>query len=274
MDAWSAAAGSVLAFSAVVYALAARRNRRRARAATRRRRRQIAAFAAGWLTLVVALLSPLHHLAGTLLSAHMLQHLLLVTVAAPLLVLGSPLALGLAAAPPSIRGRVARWRCWPPVRMAERAARPATAAVIFGVALWGWHAPRLFQAALVHEWVHVAEHASLLGTAVLFWWALARRRRDGGVATLCLFVTTSHAALLAVLLTLAPTVWYPAQGHGNRWGLTALEDQQLAGLIMWVPCALAFVVAGLAVFARWLGEAERRVSRSPLGRAARGPRLG
>src|SRR5438552_9041141 len=251
----------------------ARRNRRRAHAATRRWRRQIAAFAAGCLTLVVALLSPLHHLAGALLSAHMVQHLLLVTVAAPLLVLGSPLALGLAAAPPSIRGRVARWRRWPPVRMAERAARPAPAAVIFGVALWGWHAPRLFQAALVHEWVHVAEHASLVGAAALFWWALARRRRDGGVATLCLFVTTSHAALLAVLLTLAPTVWYPRQAHGNRWGLTALEDQQLAGLIMWVPCALAFVVAGLALFARWLGEAERLTEMGGPERAPQPPRL-
>jgi cytochrome c oxidase assembly factor CtaG len=273
MDAWSAAAGSVLAVSAAVYALAVRQDRRRAHA-TRRRRRQIAAFAAGWLTLVVAFVSPLHHLAGALLSIHMVQHLLLVTVAAPLLVLGSPLALGLAAVPPSIRGRVARWRRWPPVRMAERAARPAPAAVIFGMTLWGWHAPRLFQAALVHEWVHVVEHASLLGGAVLFWWALARRRRDGGVATLCLFVTTSHAALLGVLLTLAPMVWYPAQAPGNPWGLTALEDQQLAGLIMRVPYALAFVVAGLALFARWLREAERRVSQGRFGGPAPGPRSG
>jgi putative membrane protein len=135
---------------------------------------------------------------------------------------------------------------------------------VHAVVLWGWHAPGPVQASLASPTVHVLQHLSLLGSAGLFWWALiqGRDRRIGdGVAVLYVFTTSVHASVLGALLSFAPSPWYTAYAESTGpWGLTPLEDQQLAGLIMWVPGGLVYLAAGLALFAAWLGRPEVRVA--------------
>ncbi|MDT7604479.1 MAG: putative rane protein, partial [Acidobacteriota bacterium] len=120
-----------------------------------------------------------------------------------------------------------------------------------------------FQATLRSEWVHTAQHLSFLVSALLFWWALVHGRQGlmgYGAGVLYMFTTMVHSGLLGALITFAGTVWYPAYGGLTAsWGLTPLEDQQLGGLIMWIPAGLVYIVAGLALFAGWLRESESRV---------------
>lgn len=230
------------------------------------RTREVACFAGGWLTLVVALVSPLHPWGEALFSAHMTQHELLMLVAAPLLVLGSPLAPTLRALP---RGwthalaRGGRGRTWTALVRALR--NPIVAWAVHGTVLWAWHAPALFDAAVENETVHALQHLSFLGSAVLFWWALLHGRGRAmayGAAVLYLFTTAMHSGLLGALLTFSETPWYPAYAAtAHFWGVSAVEDQQLGGLIMWVPACSLYLVVALALFARWMrlsGDMARR----------------
>jgi len=103
-----------------------------------------------------------------------------------------------------------------------------------------------------------------LASALLFWWALIHGHRgvtNYGVAVFYLFTTAIHSGLLGALLTFARTVWYPDYSNTQVWGLTALEDQQIGGLIMWVPACSVYIIAGLAMFAQWLRQSEQRVIR-------------
>ena len=128
--------------------------------------------------------------------------------------------------------------------------------------LWAWHIPSLFQATIGDEFVHALQHLSFLLSALLFWWAVlqGRHRAAGyGVAVLYMFTTAVHSGLLGALITVARSAWYPAyRGTTASWGLTPLEDQQLGGLIMWIPACTVYVIAGLVLFAAWLRESERR----------------
>jgi cytochrome c oxidase assembly factor CtaG/cytochrome c2 len=225
----------------------------------------VAAFAAGWFVLGIALVSPVHRLGSTLFSAHMVQHELLMVVAAPLLVLGRPLIPFIWALPLSWRRAVGGWATFGPVqRVWVLISLPLVAWGLHAVAIWAWHAPGLFQATLRSESVHTAQHLSFLLTALLFWWALLRGR-EGRPARLAgvlyLFTTAVHTNLLGALLAFSNRVWYPIYDAGTApWGLTPLEDQQLAGLIMWVPAGVAYLVAALALAASWLREPARRPS--------------
>jgi putative membrane protein len=222
---------------------------------------EVGAFAGGWLTLVVALVSPLHRLGGTLFSAHMAQHELLMAVAAPLLVLGRPLVPFVWAWPISWRRTLGSWAAVAPVRGAwELLTLPLVAWTLHAAAIWLWHAPPLFEATLRSELIHTLQHLSFLGSGLLFWWALLRGR-EGRIgrpaAVLYLFTTSLHTSLLGALLTFSSRLWYPLYASGTApWGLTPLEDQQLAGLIMWVPAGLAYLIATLAISASWLSEAD------------------
>ena len=224
---------------------------------------EIACFFAGWLTLVIALVSPLHPWGSVLFSAHMTQHELLMLVAAPLLVLGRPMVPFLWAFPKTTARDLSAWTkatTWQRVWRAITA--PFVAWLIHAIVLWGWHVPFLFQATLESEWVHALQHASFFGSALLFWWAIlhGRERAFGsGAAVLYLFTTALHSSLLGALLTFSQTVWYPVyNGSTQSWGLTPLEDQQLGGLIMWIPAGIVYIIAALALFARWLRGAESR----------------
>jgi putative membrane protein len=222
-------------------------------------------FGLGWLVLALALVSPLHALGGALFSAHMTQHELLISVAAPLLVLGRPLVAFIWALPMGWRkkvGGVARTRVvgagWRVV------TAPLVAFAIHAIALWTWHLPHLYQATLTSELVHSLQHASFLFSALLFWWTIFAARSGEfrrGLAVFLLFATVLQTGALGALLTFSGSLWYPAYAATTTaWGLTPLEDQQLGGLIMWIPGSLAYLIAALWIFAAWLRESEHRVA--------------
>lgn len=256
---------TLLALSAGLYLAGAWRLWRRSRGGRSALLRQGGMFAIGWLTLAGALASPLDGMGSQLFSAHMLQHELLMIVAAPLLVLGRPLAVWLWALPG--RSAVAGAVRHPLVRLPwQWLTMPMVSWLLHAVALWAWHVPRLFEGALASNAMHGWQHASFLASALLFWWAVLgdggeRGRRSG--AMLYLFTTMLHTGALGALLTWSTVPWYPAYaGTVGLYGFDLLEDQQLGGLIMWIPGALAYLFAGLALAARWL-KSDPRVRGSP-----------
>jgi putative membrane protein len=231
------------------------------------RRWQAACFATGWFALVAALISPLHEWSETLFSAHMIQHELLMLVAAPGLVLGKPIVAILKALPRSQVRALLRLAAIGSVRAAWRfITSPLVAWVIHLVALWMWHVPVLFRAALHDEAIHAVQHLGFLLSALLFWWAILDRSRgamDSGAAVLFLFTTALHSGLLGAMITLSDDVLYADDTTAaEAWGLTAIEDQQLGGLIMWVPACTIYIAGGLALFAVWLRSSSERMRRS------------
>jgi putative membrane protein len=231
--------------AAVAYARGVRELWRRAGPGRSVSRAQAGLFYLGLLTIVLALASPLDWIAHQLFAAHMVQHLLLMLVAAPLLVLGAPLLPLLFALPAPARSRS---------RALARLGRTplAIAFVLHSLALWLWHIPSLYDAALAVDWLHVLEHVSFVGTAVLFWWATLRSGRVGyGVAVLFVFALALESTILGALLTFSRGPWYASHLTTTlAWGLSPLEDQQLAGLIMWIPGGLVYLVSALALFSR------------------------
>lgn len=214
---------------------------------------QAPAYFTGWLTLALALVSPFHSLAEHLFTWHMVEHEIIMAVAAPLLVLGRPIGVLLWGLPHTVRLRLthaARYfviqRCW------SWLTRPLNATLLHALAIWGWHAPVLFDAAVMHEVLHRLQHLSFLVSALLFWYSLLRTSRSGE-AFWHMFFTMLHTSLLGALLALSPRVLYFAQtAHSFAWGLTPLEDQQLAGIFMWVPAGTIYAGAALFFAARWI----------------------
>jgi putative membrane protein len=264
---WTFEPGVVLSLAAFasMYALGLRRLWRTAGVGSGISRGQAAAFASGWLALVVALVSPLDALSDVLFAAHMAQHELLIVVAAPLIVLGAP-AIAIMWLLPSARRKTVfeTIRRRPVLAAWWTITAPATAWLLHAVALWVWHLPELYDAALEDGYVHAAQHISFFGTAALFWWGIAHGRYGRlayGAAVLYVFATALHSGVLGALLTFSQTPWYStyASADARPWGFTPLEDQQLAGLLMWVPAGAIFVVVGLFFFAAWLRESDRRV---------------
>jgi len=204
----------------------------------------------------LALESPLDELSGSLFFAHMVQHLLLIAVAAPLLVLGAPLTPWLWALPPSARRGTSRlWR-----RLAWLEL-PVVALILHSAALWLWHIPALYDAALASRPIHVLEHLAFLGTAVLFWWSVLRVGAAGSaLGVVCVFALALQSTLLGALLTFSPGAWYSSHAATTAaFGLTPVEDQQFAGLIMWIPGGVIYLVAALWLFNAWIvfsGRAE------------------
>ncbi len=256
---------AALGASLVLYVLGYRQLRQRSRAGARPlRARQAAAFLGGWLSLGVALVSPLDGLGAALFSAHMVQHELLMIVAAPLLVLGRPLGVWVWALPARWRKRVGTALRWRPFKVAwDGITTPVGAWLMHAAALWLWHMPALFQSALLHPWIHTLQHTSFLASALVFWWTIFRH--PGGAALLSLFTTMVHTGALGALLTLAPDLWYPLYVEPSAaLGIDALQDQQMGGLVMWVPGGLAYFASALVMVARWLDERHASTpSRSP-----------
>jgi putative membrane protein len=255
-----------LALSLLLYAIGLARLAPRTRAGRRALLLRGAWFALGWSALAVALVSPLDSAGGASFSAHMVQHELLMIVAAPLMVLGRPLGIWAWAVPQRWLKPVGDSLRVGWVRGAWHAlTRPLHAWLLHFAALWVWHVPALFQAALHHPAVHALQHASFLFPALLFWWAVFDRcgaASARGAAIAYLFTTMLHTSALGALFAMSGTVWYPAYAErASAYGLSALEDQQLGGLIMWVPGGLAYVIAGLVLCAGWLRQADARALR-------------
>jgi putative membrane protein len=258
--AWEFDAGVILplALSAWLYARGVRRLWKATHVGCGVGAFELGCFLGGWLTLFVALVSPLHPWGRVLFSAHMTQHEILMLIAAPLLVLSRPMVVFLKALPGAWAGAAARaanawWKkTWGVITNA------LVAWTIHTMTLWVWHIPALFDATVDNDFVHALQHLSFVGSALLFWWAVIhgpRRARSYGVAVLYMFSTALHSGLLGVLLTFATRLWYPAY-HGG-WGLTTIEDQQLGGLIMWIPAGTVYILAGLILMGGWLRESAR-----------------
>ena len=228
-------------------------------------RGQVLAFAGGMMALVVALVSPLAALSESLSLGHMFQHLLLMLVAAPLLVVGAPPVALAWALPREWRPALARaWRRAGGLRSVWHAiSRPVPAWLLHAAALWLWHIPSFYDAALWSEPLHYLEHLAFFGTALLFWHVIVRCGQPGalghGAGVLYLFTMSLASAALGALMTLAAEPWYASYAATTQaWGLTPLEDQQLAGAVMWVPANFVYLAGALALLWAWFQMMERR----------------
>jgi putative copper resistance protein D len=229
-------------------------------------RRRALAWYGGLLALFVALQSPIATYDTTLFSAHMVQHLLLTMVVAPLLVLGAPITLLLRVVSPSARKRVVL-----PV-LHSRAARvisfPVIAWLVFAGVMYGSHFSPLFDAALENVFVHLLEHWLYLGAGLLFWWPVVGAdpspwRMPHAARLLYVFLGMPYSSFLALAIYSASGVLYPHYATLQRdWGPTPLADQQLAGGIMWVGGDGLFLVAVVAMVAVWMRAEEAEGKRA------------
>jgi putative membrane protein len=242
MGEWHAEVLLGLAATAIGYAWAARAQRRRPSGG------RILALAAGLATFAFALNGPIHDLSdGYLFSAHMVQHLLITLVGPPLLLAGLE--------PGMLRPLLGR----PAVaRAVAGLTRLPVAFTLYNVALVAWHLPGPYNAALEHHGLHVVEHLTFIGTALLAWWPIlapepALPGPPYGLRMLYLFLMSLPMTAVAAFVTLAESPLYPFYAAAPRvWDLSPLDDQRLGGVIMWVPATLAPLVAFTGVFFRWV----------------------
>jgi cytochrome c oxidase assembly factor CtaG len=244
-----------LALSAFLYGSGTFRFRPQSPAGRRAFARRALIFWAGWLVLAGALVSPLHWLGEQLFSVHMIEHELVMAVSAPLIVLARPSAMLLWGLPKSIRHRAAQLLAAGIARKAWAFLSNGTVATLLhGVALWAWHAPVLFDAAVESAPLHRLQHLSFFLTAVLFWWSVIWKT-NRGLAAWHLFLTMLHMSILGALIALSPHVLYAIQTRtSEEWGLLPLEDQQLAGLVMWVPAGVIYAGVALVLAALWIRD--------------------
>ena len=231
-----------------------------------------AAGLAGLLALAAALLTPVAALGHFLFAAHMTQHMLLMAVAAPLLLLADPLPAILWALPRPLRRRTGRLLAGGrPLRATwERLTGVPVAALVYAAVLWAWHHPRAYEAALGGEWVHHVEHLAFFGAAVLFWWPVigpaprARRPASYGLRIAHVEIAALHGSVLAMLLAWSPRVLYDTYAAVPRvTTLTPLEDQALGGVIMWAGSSTVDMLAVLALVWRLLAALERPAGAAP-----------
>jgi putative membrane protein len=252
---WDAMAIAGLCASGLLYALGSERLRVRQAPASRSAR---ISFWTGWLVMLAAILPPLDHLATQRFAAHMLQHELMMLIGVPLMIAGRPLGTWLWGLPTGSRGRAAailqdrRTR-----RLTTWLSAPLVAWALHGLTIWVWHVPALYERAVLDEGVHALQHVMFCATSALFWWGLVYGRygRAGyGASVFYVFTTVVHTGLLGAVFTLAQSPLYALYA---RRAPEPLADQQLAGLVMWVPAGLILTVVGVALFAAWMADVER-----------------
>ncbi|HET8776074.1 MAG TPA: cytochrome c oxidase assembly protein [Candidatus Limnocylindria bacterium] len=234
-------------------------------------------FMSGLVAIAIALTSPIEAYEGLLFSVHMVQHMLLELVAAPLLLAGAPITLALRVSSPSVRrGLLSILQS----RVVHVISFPVIAWVLFAAVNWGWHFSTLYDQALENELLHYVQHATFLGAALLFWWPAIGAdpspwRLPHPVRLLYLFLAMPQNSFLGVALLQTSTVLYPHYvTNGRTWGPSPLEDQQLGGVLMWVMGDMAFLAGMAVVVWLWVRHEERRTSRLDArlaaDRAARG----
>jgi putative membrane protein len=228
--------------------------RQRRRSGGRSRYRRAMLFAGGWLMLALPIVTPLHFLGARSFTAHMVEHEIIMIVAAPLLAASRPLGVLLWSLPDGLRRGLVQIGRRGSVRWGWAFVTSAlVATVVQALVLWLWHLPPAFEAALASPSVHAAQHVSFLASAVLFWWSMGRRARYG-VAAFCQFLTLLQTGMLGALMSFSTGIWYPSYATKieSGSGLTALEDQQLAGLIMWIPAGMVHAGAAMLLIAALL----------------------
>lgn len=236
----------------------------------RQRRRML--FAAALLTLAVAFVGPVERYADQLFWVHMVQHVLILMVAAPLLVLSAPWMSLLRLLPAPLLRRLNRWwrqlRTQGSWRLATAVATPMAAWIAFNANLVAWHVPALFDLTLRNTGVHALEHLLFLATGVLFWaqvidGPLLRKRMDNLTRVVYISVAAVVSWILSIALTFAPSALYIgyARAAARPGGLAALADQRIAASVMLVPGSIAFLIAGLVYLHRWLDDEQRETKR-------------
>jgi cytochrome c oxidase assembly factor CtaG len=211
------------------------------------------AFATGLVVVLVALVSPIDRLGEErLFTMHMVQHLLLADLAPILLLVGLSRAF--------LRPAVRRLR--PLEERLGPIAHPAAALALYVGLMWLWHLPALYELALDHAWAHALEHASFFTAGIAFWWYLIepvppRRRITGPWALAYLATAKLLMGVLGVILAFAPDALYSTYEDAPRtWGLTAVEDQNMGGLVMMIEQSIVLVIAFAVFFARMLERSE------------------
>jgi putative copper resistance protein D len=223
-----------------------------------------ACFLAGLAAIVLALNSPIEAYDGILFSDHMLQHMLLMLVAAPLLLLGAPITLALRVASPRVRhGLLVVLHS----RVVTLISFPLLGWILFAAVNWGWHFSTLYNDALENDALHYLQHATFLGAALLFWWPVvgadpSRWRLPYPVRLFYLFLAMPQNSFLGVAIMSASTVLYPHYLTNVRsWGPSPLVDQNLGGILMWVGGDMMFLIAMGLVVAGWVRQEDRRTAR-------------
>ena len=233
----------------------------RAHPANRHPARRSWFFHGGLTAIGVALLSPIEAYEGLLFSVHMVQHMILMLVAAPLLLAAAPITLALRVSSPSVRRGLLRLL---QSRIVHVISFPVVAWILFAAVNWGWHFSILYDDALENQALHYFQHATFLGAALLFWWPVIGAdpspwRMPHPVRILYLFLAMPQNSFLGVALLSAPTVLYPHYVTNARdWGLSPLDDQRLGGVLMWTVGDLAFLIGMMVVVALWMRHEDRR----------------
>jgi cytochrome c oxidase assembly factor CtaG/cytochrome c2 len=233
------------------------------------RPRQVACAAGGLVAAAIAVLPAVDAAADRGLVAHMVQHVLLLAVAPPLLAVSGLLPAIVWALPARWQPRArAAWRHG--VRLQSDDGRwfawVAATFVVMAATMWVWHAPVLYDATLRSLTVHALEHATFVVTSTAFWWVVAAGRRSRrGAATFAVFAAGLPGTALGAAMLLAPNVWYPAYAARASSTSAALADQQLAGVVMWAVAGLVYVVAAAVLVWSWLADADRRFPSRAVG---------
>lgn len=246
-----------LLFALLCYAVGFVRLWRRAERGRPALRRDAAVFALGWFGLAGALVTPLHEAGERSFAMHMIEHEIIMLVAALFLVLARPGPVFLWAFPTPVRGALASAGRWPLWRMLTD---PFVATTLQALAIIVWHVPWLFDLTLRSDGWHIAQHLSFIASALLFWWAMVHGRTRPLVSAACLFVTSMIGGGLGALMALSNSPWFPTYAALGLTpaGFTPEQDQQLAGLIMWVPGGAWHLAAALYFLQRALRQGEER----------------
>jgi putative membrane protein len=214
-------------------------------------KRELVFFVSGWTIATLALVSPLCPLSVSLFSARVTQHVILTLIAAPLIAASRPLDALVAAIFIEHPGRT-----WP-----REPRRPMLAAAAFAALLWLWHSPIAYAATFASVTLYWTMHVTLFGTPCWLWGTLLRRENALVGGLLASIVSSVQMGLLGALITLSPRAFYsPHFATTDAWGLTPLQDQELGGVIMWVPGCTAFLVVATIALAACLARGRPAVS--------------
>ncbi len=240
---------------------------------------RVGSFYTGWTALILGAVSPIDGLSSDLFLMHMVQHMLLMMVGPPLVLLGAPVVPVLRGLPKLLRDDLAI-----PLLQMRRVrkvlsflASPLIAWLVFVFTLWIWHIPALYNEAVDNEALHFLQHAMFIGAATFFWWIAIdpvplKPRLSYGLRLLYLFLATLQSTALAAIITLSEDVLFTYyEGVPRLWGLTPGEDQMIAGLVMWIPGAGIYFTALTVLFFVMLYRDNERMRRLE-GRPVKGPR--
>jgi cytochrome c oxidase assembly factor CtaG/ferredoxin len=225
---------------------------------------RLGVFLSGLAALWVAIASPLDTFSGLLLSAHMVQHLMLMLVAPPLILLGAPVLPLLRGLPRKFaHDGVGPFLSWPALRrFGDLLMHPVVCWLAMAVSLCAWHVPAAFELALRSPAWHKVEHACFFGTSLLFWWHVVRpfpSRPHWPLWTAPLYLVAADLVntALCAILAFSDKVLYPSYSTVPRlFGTTALSDQIAAGVIMWVPGSLVFLIPATVLAIRFLSPSQ------------------